>query len=164
MQSEVKNEFYKFIASKTDDAVFSPQDGYFPFSVIADAFEKGTEHGREALKQKIRNLYIRNIEIAVEAVTNLISDIDTKGYKAKKIYINHSIQQSLVLIAIDDHLNIDESFIEYAYSKVIEIQTAASLENQINITISFIEAANINEDLISLDGYSFVYDFSTNNG
>jgi hypothetical protein len=160
MQAEVKDKFLRFIATKTDEAVFSPKEGYFPFSVIADAFEKGTEHGEEAFKQKVRDLYVKNIEIALDAIGKLLSCIEENNYKVNKLYLNHSISQSLVLIGVDEALIYDENFINIAYSKASEIQSSTSVEKEANIEIGFIDTTDIDEDLVLHEGYTFSYDFN----
>jgi hypothetical protein len=161
MQAEVKDQFLRFIATKTDEAVFSPQDGYFPFSVIADAFEKGTEHGEEAFKQKVRDLYVKNIEIALDAVTKLIASLEEKGYKANKLFLNHSIQQTLILIAVDDKLNIDKDFIGFAYKVASDLQVNLLKEKGVNVCVNFLDSADINNDLLTHEGYTFKFNFQT---
>ena len=161
MQAEVKDQFLRFIASKTDEAVFSPKEGYFPFSVIADAFEKGTEHGEENFKQRIRDIYVKKIEIAIEAVTTLVGELDSNGYKASKLYLNHSISESLILISVDDALNSNKEFIQFAYKKASEIQAKLIKDSDSTISINFIDKSVVNEDLLSHDGYAFKFNFNT---
>lgn len=159
MQAGVRDKFLRFIATKTDDAVFNPMDGYFPFSVIADAFEKGTEHGEETFKQKLRDIYVNNIETALDAVTQLLNHIEEHEYTANKLFLNHSINQTFVLIAVNDEYNIDENFIKIAYGKASEIQNEFLNSKETNIEINFIDTSNLNEELIKHDGYSFNFDF-----
>lgn len=157
MQAEVTNQVLEFIARKTDEAVFSPKDGYFPFSVIADAYAKGLEQGEEALKQKVRDLFIENMQITAKSVWELTEFLKGNGYQAKCFYINPNINQSLALIAVDENIYRDKAFIQLAFRKALEIQKSHR-DNKHILSINFISIEGINNDLLESDGYSFKYD------
>ena len=47
LTKELTNSINTWVNSKMSEAVFDPKKGYYPFSIIADAYAKGVEFGEK---------------------------------------------------------------------------------------------------------------------
>jgi hypothetical protein len=149
----------RFIASKTDEAVLDPREGYFPFSVIADAFEKGKEKGEEIFKEKMREHFVVSVSKSLEAIKEMLTFLDQNNFSIDKLFINPSINQTSALLVVSSSLNTNNEFVSKAYSKASELQLKYFDEFKVNIHIDFIaENDGLNEKMLKHDGFEFSFD------
>ncbi len=165
-QQELKDSLTSWIATRMDEVVWNHREGYYPFKIIAEAFEQGAEIGREAaekeVKQRVRNVYYEKSTLVNKALTEILSSIIGKGYSLNKLFVKHSIEESSIIISVSENTHDNADFINYSYN-AISIIEQKYLDLGLNLDISFVdETVNLNLEVIKNDGFEFAYDLNTN--
>lgn len=124
------DSFHSYLQSHKDDVKNSSSENYYHVNVVADAFNEGYNAGEESAQQEfISNLLTKKIEELthkahqVYILSNRIIDhLKKKNYSVSSFYINIFHENPKVIIVVDNHLLIDDEFVNYSYSKVFELK------------------------------------------
>jgi hypothetical protein len=145
-------------ASRSDEVVFNPKQGFYSFDIVADAYEKGITVGKDSFKEELRKKYFDKANIAGEAMNVILSQIFEKKYRVYKVFLNHTIEATTILMVIDEVTHNDDVFIDFAYKKIGEMQSKFHSMG-LNLDISFVDNnSGLNIKLIKADGFGFAYD------
>lgn len=140
-------------ATRLDDAVLDPRDGYYPFAIIADAYQKGIEHGESNLKSKMREKYFENAKGIVTLINEAIQELNNSKIKPNKLFLNLSVHESKLLIALEEIHYQNDNLIEKAYSLSSKLKMKA-YEKGIALTFGFLcDSANLNTSHLKSDGF-----------
>ena len=175
-QKEVLDQLLStWAASRSDEVVFNPSSGYYSFDIVTDAYlkglERGTQEGYDKGKQKsvdeyvineYRKLFFKKANLVSEALTETLAMLKKHNFSASKLFINHSIQGSKILLAIDIKTHHSEDFIKFAYNEAAKIEDVFYTK-ELNIHIGFInDVSDLNLQLIRDDGFDVGYDLKNN--
>lgn len=163
---DLLSKLYKWAATRTDEVVLNPKDGYYSFDIVADAHQHGVDlgykQGQEAIKQQLRNKFIETLNCSTEAITNFFKALESKSYKPKKVFINHSFLGSTFIITVDDALSVDREFLLFVYNLIADIQDDYR-KRDCNIDISVLaDNENLDQNIIKSDGFDFGFDIENN--
>ncbi len=160
MHEVLKESLIRWAATRKDEVVFDPKRGYYSLDIVIDAFRKGQESGQNDYIEQARGKYYENARLAVEATNKMITKLNEKNIVPLKLYMNHSLTESIILLSIKEDLYIDDTFIDFAYPEATKIQTEYNINGKdFNIHINFIdEAEGFNHELLKSDGFGFSYD------
>lgn len=152
----VREELNKWVATRSDEIVFNPQDGFYPYDMLIDAYKKGRETGEESFKLEVRERFYENAQKVGEGLNEILRVLNTRSISPKKLLVNHSINTSSILLTIEQSVFLNKDFIKFAYEAALEIQKKYS---EINLHISFMDdVPDLNIDLLKADGFGFIYD------
>ena len=150
----VRESIAKFLATHNDDAVFNPTEGYYPFDVIAEAYEHGVKKGEVNLKQKVREMAWNNAEVAASGINALIGHFIDNGVDVLGVRLKVSHRQFGAFFTVNQSDYLSDEFYRLAYSRVAEVK-AESFEKGIELTFGFIgDKEAVNEDALLADGYT----------
>ena len=161
----------KWAATRSDQVVFNPAEAYYSFDIVADAFEKGKEHGfeegkehafekgkehaREQLIQLIREKYYSSAKLTSEAFGEMLKFINDSGYAAKKLFINNTINSAHCIFSVDETTYISDDFIDRSYKKIVELETKYH-DKGLDLQMGFInDDTDINLELLRSDGFGY---------
>lgn len=164
-KESISESLYSWIASRTDEAVFNPKNGYYPFSVIADAFEKGVEHGSETVRQEmkegLRRILVDKTKQSISIINQYIETFKSDGIEPKKLFVDLSIGHTKILIAIEEESYISEKFISKYYSMVSDT-IAKYHEKETTIEVGFLNnATELNVEMLKADGFHIGINLNT---
>jgi len=140
---------------------------YYHIDVVIDAYAKGYNDGEKSAKKEITDLIINKakekfIEKAnqVYLSTKSLVDIFSKNsYDVNKIYLNVFHHSPKVILAVEDDLLLEDTFVEFAYSKIHDIQCSFHTLFQSTLDISLITPTDLEEDLLIQDGFEYSEEF-----
>ncbi|MFN8363426.1 MAG: hypothetical protein U0T85_07490 [Cloacibacterium normanense] len=140
---------------------------YYHINVVIDAYTKGYNDGEKSAKKEITDLIINKakekfIEKAnqVYLSTKSLVDIFSKnGYTVEKIYLNVFHYSPKVIVSINDNLLLNDDFVEFAYSKIHDIQCSFHTLFQSTLDISLISPTDLEEKLLMQDGFEYSEEF-----
>jgi hypothetical protein len=162
IQETLKNTVTEWAATRSDDVVWNYKEGFYSFSVVADAFEKGKEFGESQLKENARKRFYDGALKMTKALNDVLSPLIERKYPLKKLFISHDVGHSKVLISIDENVHDSEDFIDFAYTLVSEIENKYLNENLL-IDISFLDDCDkLNTEIIINDGFGIAFDIENN--
>ena len=160
-QETLTETIINWAATRSDESVLEPTHGYYPFSIIAEAFEKGVEHGEKNLKEKVRSRFFSNANLVVEAVKEAIEKFSMLKFTPTKLFVNISFESSKIILAFDEDAYISEKFLDNAYDLSSELQLHY-FDKGLNLEISYlIDSENLNLTSLKSDGFEVAIDFST---
>lgn len=168
-QTEVKKMVTDWAASRPDEVVFNPMEGYYSSDIIMDAYLKGIEKGEEQERKRgVRNLlierYRKDFFAKAQELSNslyrMIELLETRGYNATKVFLNHTLEQSKIILIIKEGTHHTKEFIDFAYAEAIKIENEAK-GKLLTLNIGFIEQCeSLNVELLKNDGFDIGYDFN----
>lgn len=159
MTQEILSEsIIKFAATRSDEAVMNPKSGYYPFNIIAEAFEEGFKKGEDAFKEKLREQFFLNAKLVNEAISSLFKKLEKSKIPPKKIFIDISINGAKILVSIDEATYISDDFIDEFYSNVSDIKSEF-YDKGLNLDLGFLNnKKDTNNILLDCDGYNMGFD------
>ena len=158
MNADLKETVIRWIAERNDEAVFQPTDQYYHIDTVIDAFAKGREDGKSEVIDELRRRFISTAEVAIDTIYKLILALNQSKFTVHKLFMNHSIGETSMILSIDESQYVDDAFIDFAYKQVAQIQDKCREEN-FKIKINFIsESTNIDLESLIADGYQILYD------
>lgn len=151
----------EWIATRPDEVVFSPKDGYFSFEMLVDAFEKGQEKGKDTFKsdtqEVLRKKFLNNATNAIESLEKLISKLLTKSIEPTKFFLNNSLSGASLLVGIGRDVYLDEALINFCYESVTNIEDE-SFKAGFHLSLNYIDDLNeLDFDFLKADGYTFAF-------
>jgi hypothetical protein len=160
--SEIVEIIKDWAATRPDEVVFDPREGYYSYDFIVDSFQKGKEVGRQELISSVRLKYHENIKKATEAIDLIVKYLFTETYTLNKLFINNSIKGTSILFAVKEETYLNDTFLDLAYSTSSKIELDF-FDKGVNIQIGFLnDSKSLNSEAISEDGYSWAYDLISN--
>ncbi|CAN5168902.1 hypothetical protein BH09BAC5_BH09BAC5_10140 [soil metagenome] len=153
-------------ATRSDEVVYNPKEGFYSFEIVDDAYRKGIERGIEkgkelgenSLKEAFRQKYFSKAKLVSEVLGKMLNGFSDNSFQPIRLFMSHSIAGSNLLLTIPEDIHHSEKFIAFAYTEALKLQTEYHKEG-LNLDIGFIdESSNINLDLLKSDGFEFVYD------
>lgn len=147
----ISKQLMKWAASRPDEVVYNPKEGYYSFDIVADAFEKGKDH----LIEKMRLRFMENADAAVEVLKESFSMLSTLNILPLRVFIKNTVSEASILITVSETDFDSNAFIAEAYSFSASKEDSYSKKG-LNFNLSFInDAPDLNVALIKSDGYSF---------
>lgn len=156
----LKEKLTTWAATRIDEVVFEPTNGYYSFSILADAFEEGKKHAQNAVKTEIRKKYFENSKVVNAAVIEAIKAIMQEQTEPEKIFISLSLGCSKVLMSINEESMRSTDFLKKIYGRLSSIELSYHNDKQTDVSFGLIdESDNMDICLMSSDGFGFMYDF-----
>jgi hypothetical protein len=160
--SEIAEIIKDWAATRPDDVVFNPKEGYYSFDFIVDSFQKGKEVGKQELISSVREKFHENIKRATEAIDLVIKELFTNKFELNKLFINNTIKGTSILFAVNSSTYLSEDFLESAYALASSIEMDF-FEKGSHIQIGFLQdIESLNLESLKEDGYSWSYDYLSN--
>jgi len=157
--STITSEFVKWVAQQ--DSIPNPRDGFYPFDVIADAFDKGKEAKEKELLEKAAGDYLSVFSEFIQQLRKILNLVEEKGFGASELYINGSSSPKAIIAVNPEHHHTDE-FIDQIYGYVSDIEEKCE-ELSNGYEISFVDLSDqLDRSMLREDGYAFQLDLSTN--
>ncbi|MDR0801616.1 hypothetical protein [Fluviicola sp.] len=156
----LEKDVLEWIATRPDDVVFSPREGFFSFEMIVDAFVKGQEKGAANFKseaeEKLRVKFLDNAKKGIDNYNLLADFLSGKKTQVEKLFLNNSLQGTSILVSIDPSVYTTDSINDfYAFISKLEV---TCFKEGFNLNIGFIsESESIDYNLLKADGYTFAY-------
>ena len=88
----------------------------------------------------------------------LLSEV-ASAYTVEKIYLNVFHYSPKVIVSINDNLLLNDDFVEFAYSKIHDIQCSFHTLFQSTLDISLISPTDLEEKLLMQDGFEYSEEF-----
>ncbi|MCD8453422.1 hypothetical protein [Tenacibaculum finnmarkense] len=155
--------FYKYLEENKDNFKDKKVDGYYHTDVIADAYTKGFNNGKEIAKTNVIEDYNKQfIEKFVRKSTQIYLDthklidlLHKEKFKINSFYINAFSEYPKVIIAIEEELMLNDEFINLAYRKIFELQKDFKNDYNTTLEMSLSCSENLDTDLLSADGFQY---------
>lgn len=158
MNDSLEKTLIEWAATRNDEVVFNPRDGYYSFGIVTDAYEKGVALGKNEMLEELRKRFVSGLKIAATAMNEMVRGLGDKGFIAQKAFINHSLDETSIILSVSEDTYLNDEFIDYAFNKAADLHTSYLEKDQVNINISFIdETDNLNLHLLKSDGFDFMY-------
>lgn len=162
-QESLSSTIIQWAATRTDEAVLDPTHGYYPFSIIAEAFEKGFEHGEKNLKEKVRGHFFSNAELVVEAINKIIVSFQNENFNPKKLFVNISFESAKIILSFDEATYITDAFLDFAYCLSSDTKLEF-FDKGLKLDVSYlIDSDFIDVSAIKSDGFEIAIDLATTN-
>jgi len=159
-RKELATVILDWAASQTDEAVLDPRKGYYPFEVIADAFEKGAEHAEKSLKEQVRRQFFNNAKLTSRTAAQLIAQLRKEGFSPNHLYVRLNIDSASVLLTIDESTYLTDEFLTKAYELSSDIKTEL-YEQGLNFEIAFLNhEQTLDVDSLRCNGYEIDLDLN----
>lgn len=158
------NQFNNYLEFHSADAKTSKiSDLYYHVNVVADAYSRGYNDGEKSAKKEVMDLIMQKakekfVEKANQVYLSakaMVSHLSEKDYKIEKIYINIFHKSPKVIIAIDGNLLLNDDFVEFAYTKIHEMQCSFHSLFQNTLDLSLISTSDLDEELLAKDGFDY---------
>lgn len=158
----LESKIIDWAATRLDEAVLDPRDGYYPFEIIAEAFEKGIEHKEKNLKERMREKYFDNAKALVKMVNEALLGLKEKNIQPTKLFLSLAIHESKLMLAVDQETYINNDFIDEAYSLSSKTKIHA-FDLGISLTFGFLcDSDFLNIESLKSDGFGIALDLSNN--
>lgn len=161
-EETLSSTIINWAATRTDESVINPTHGYYPFSIIAEAFAKGVEHGEKNFKEKVRGQFFSNATLVVKAIDDLQTALIKLNFQPIKLFVNISFESSKVLLTFEEETYLTDDFIDNAYSLSSEIKTKY-FDQGLVLDLGFLIDKNININTIKSDGFEISFDLISRN-
>jgi hypothetical protein len=160
-QETLSETIIKWAATRSDESVLEPTHGYYPFEIIAEAFEKGVEHGEKKLKEKVRSHFFSNANLAVEAVNEAIKKFGTLSIYPLKLFVNISFESSKIILTFKEDVYTSDDFLNNAFDFSSDLKLNY-FDKGLKLDISYlIDSDNLNLNILKSDGFEVALDLST---
>jgi hypothetical protein len=158
---ELEIKMNEWVKTRMDDAVFDPKKGYYPFSVIADAYEKGVELGEKYLKDNIKETFQKNMKLVSQAINDINASFKEYKYVPRKLFIKLGIKESKILFSFDEELYLTDQFLDVTYNLASDIRTK-SFDEGICLSVGFlIDSDKLNLEELRSDGFGIGIDLKS---
>jgi hypothetical protein len=158
------NQFNHYLEFHSADAKTSKiTDLYYHVNVVAEAYSRGFTDGEKSAKkevvdvmmQKAKEKFVEKANQVYLSAKAMANHLAAKEYKIDKIYINIFHKSPKVIVALDDSLLLDDEFVEFAYSKIHEMQCSFHSLFQSTLDLSLIGTTDLDEVLLAKDGFDY---------
>lgn len=162
---QLKEEIASWASTKIESTVFVPEDNYYHFDIIADAYIKGGEQEKKRIHAKmtesLKRLVEEKTEILKSSLAGSISKLMEQEYRPTKIFIYMSIDESKVIYAIEESVYLTDEFLDYAYTMSADIKSE-SYNKGLPMSMGFIaDNDKINLGALKSDGFDMAMDLKT---
>lgn len=164
-ETHLEEEIASWASTKIESAVFTPQEGFYSFEVITEAYEKGKKDGKERLKnllmEDLKNKIEKHANVLKKSLQDSVEHLNKKDYKPTKIFVFLSSHESKIIYAIKESIYTTDDFLDYAYDMSADIKLEA-YNNGSLMSLGFIsDNENINFDALKADGFDMAMDLIT---
>ena len=158
------NLFNRYLELNSADSKTSKiNDLYYHVNVVAEAYSKGYDDGEKSAKKEVMELImLKEKEKFVEKANQvylsakaLVMHLSTNDYKVQKIYINIFHKSPKVIVALDSSLLLNDEFVEFAYTKIHEMQCSFHTLFHNTLDLSLISDSDLDEILLAKDGFDY---------
>lgn len=151
--------FEKWIATRSDEAVFQVRNGYFPVDTVLDAYVKGIEQGNKNSLEKAREVFYEKSKELENALNNVVKTLNDNGISPSTVFLSHNLSESKMMFIVPKESFYSEVFVDTIYPKTYKIKEEAS-EKGVMLQVNFIhQSDDIDFGLIEADGFGFKADF-----
>lgn len=159
----------EFAATRSDEAVFDPKAGYYPFSIVAEAYEKGLNHGvnqgvsqgQSIVIETIRKKYYNNATMIAESIKTVLAYLTDNHCAPSKLFINLSTEGGMILLSVNEKQYHSAEFSNFAYDAAAKTELEFH-DKGLNLQIGFLNDNKAdNYGLLQSDGYAISIDLTT---
>lgn len=141
--------------------IANPKEGYFPFAVIADAFDKGGDHREKQLREKFVQTQLGRLNGFTEKIVKVLGLLSEQSYHPRELYLSGAQEMLQAIITVPPEEHDSDKFIDAVYALVSQLEVESQKEG-IAIDISFLDHTDgIDRQLLRDEGYTFQLDLST---
>lgn len=158
------SQFNNYLEFQSADAKTSKiNDLYYHVNVVADAYTQGYSDGKQSAKKEVMDLIMQKskekfIEKANQVYLSakaLVNHLSAKEYKVERIYINIFHKSPKVIVALNNDLLLNDEFVEFAYTKIHEMQCSFHSLFQNTLDLSLIGTTDLDDELLAKDGFDY---------
>ncbi len=162
--------FSKYISKYKDQVKTESTEEYYHVDVVAEAYNQGFSDGKSSgkkdfLEEIVKSRLERFVQKANQVYIlsqNLISFLGKDGYKINAFYINPFPSCPKVVLSVDDHILLNDKFVELSYGKILENQSIFSkLFAPSTLDISLVSSENLDSNLLKEDGFGYREDIKS---
>jgi hypothetical protein len=158
-QEIISKSIIDWAATRPDEIVFEPKEGFYSFDIVVDAYKKGKGE-LDVFKEEVRRRFFENAKTAADISVFVIDGLKNIAIPPQQLFINNSVEGFNILITLPEEVFDDPDKLEKANNIIFGIQSE-SLKKEINVQIAILpESINLNKELIKADGYGFMLDVS----
>lgn len=157
----ISQNIIDFAATRSDKVVMNPRNGYYPFEIIAEAFNKGEEKAEEEIIEKLRGKFIEKANLTNKAISKVLKRFKKEGFTPRKIFVDISMDNSKVLISVKEKIYVTDNFLDKAHSFVSNLKSI-SFDNGLNLGLGFLnDDKKIDLNQLKCDGFEIGFDIQT---
>jgi hypothetical protein len=158
------NQFNSYLELNSVDAKTSKiSDLYYHVNVVADAYTRGYNDGEKSAKkeliekvmQKAKEDFVEKANQVYLSSKALVSHLSAKNYSVQKIYINIFHKNPKVIVALDQSLLLNDLFVEFAYTKIHDMQCSFHSLFQNTLDLSLVSTTDLDEEILAKDGFDY---------
>ncbi|WP_396151305.1 hypothetical protein [Flavobacterium sp.] len=158
------NQFNNYLEFHSGNAKTSKiSDLYYHVNVVADAYSRGYSDGEKSAKKEVMDMIMqkakeRFVEKANQVYLSskaLVSHLSANEYSVNKIYINIFHKSPKVIVSLNESLLLNDEFVEFAYTKIHEMQCSFHSLFQNTLDLSLISTTDLDEELLAKDGFDY---------
>lgn len=162
MEAELKESIITWAATRSDEIVMQPKNGFYSFDIVMDAYRDGKERGKSDFINEIRSEFVSNLKQATTALIGFIVESAGRGYAYSRVFVKHGGRSTFFILTVDEELHNTDNFIDFAYSEAAKLKTSLQ-ESGLDIDVSFVDEDEHSDfELIKSDGFDFSYDLTHN--
>jgi hypothetical protein len=155
------NNFNAYLTEQTKEA--KPSEEYYHVNVVAEAYSKGFSDGKNSGKKEVFELILnksreRFIEKANQvylSAKSLVEIFENNEYHVEKIYLNVFHRNPKVLVVVKEELLLEDTFVEFAYTRIHSMQCSFHALFQNTLDLSLIGGEGLDEALLKADGFEY---------
>lgn len=157
-KDQISDTIINWAATRLDEIVFEPKDGFYSFNIVVDAYEKGAEELNK-IKQSYRDKYFYNAKLSTVAVKDVFEILSSNNVTPNKLFINTSVDGTHILLVLDKSSYQGDEIIDIIYEKFADLQMRYFNEEK-NIKIGLMcDSDKLDINALKEDGFGFGYDF-----
>lgn len=160
-------QFQSYLKRHNADVRSTAVNNYYHVDVVAEAFTEGFSAGEKSGKQSGKDEIISKlVKNRVEELTQkanqvyiltsrVVNHIQKNGNKVHSFHLNIFHENPKAILAINNELLLDDSFIEDTYSKIFEIKRIFDAIFNVDLDMGLIGSNDLDLELLSEDGYEY---------
>ncbi len=153
MSTNLSETLIKWAATRNDEVVFDPKNGYYSFEIVSDAYEMGKQHNEESWKESYRTKYFENAQLLATTINEVVKALEKWPSAIKSVFVSHALPESALIFVVDESIHNSDEFIDSAYLIACDIQ-CNYLEKGLKVDISYIDdLKELNNTLLKEDGF-----------
>jgi len=162
--------FNTYLNKFKDEVRETASDKYYHVDVVAEAYNQGFSDGEksgkkeyvsEIIKNRIEELTQKANQVYILAY-RVISHIRSNNFRVNSFYINIFHTNPQVIIAVDDKLLLDDTFVESTYLKIFEMKRIFNDLFKVTLDMGLIGSDDLDIEALTEDGYEYSEDLTLN--
>ena len=158
----ISKQILDWASTKSDEVVLSPMNGFYPFHIVAEAYEKGKEDNEKQSREIVFNEFMTRVAKVNKYILQSLHYIKDNNFTPLQLFLNYDYNHAQALILIDESEHLQDSFIDTIYPLISKIELSSLEETNLNLDISFVDFnPDFDSEAVKSEGFSFGLDLIT---